>query len=42
MFTVADYLNLTGATVVGEDEEADIVLQPTVASLSQLYRYKGL
>ena len=41
-FTVADYLNLTGATVVGEDEEADIVLQPTVASLSQLYRYKGL
>ncbi len=35
--TVADYLALTWANVVETPNEADIRLEPTVASLSQLY-----
>jgi hypothetical protein len=35
--TVADYLALTWANVVVTPDEADIRLEPTVASLSQLY-----
>ena len=35
--TVADYLALTWANVVVTPNEADICLESTVASLSQLY-----